>query len=109
MSGYRSKYFLGATCALPISYFVSIAPKLNETLSSSEASGLPILPIKTFYDFLGKKNEKSIMLEDCTPNEIMEIIKGFENGKASDIPVSDFSWRNYLFSLYCEQNKMSRL
>lgn len=70
------------------SYFVSIAPKLNETLSSSEAFGLPILPIKTFYDFLGKKNEKSIMLEDCTPNEIMEIIKGFENGKASDIPVS---------------------
>ena len=48
------------------SYFVSIAPKLNETLRSSEASGLPILPIKTFYDFLGKKNEKSIMLEDCT-------------------------------------------
>ena len=68
-------------------WFVSIAPKLNETLSNL-SHGLPILPMKTFYDFLNPRNEKSIRLEDCSSNEILKIISEFENGKASDIPIS---------------------
>ena len=44
--------------------------------------------MKTFYDFLNPRNEKSIRLEDCSSNEILKIISEFENGKASDIPIS---------------------
>ena len=44
--------------------------------------------MKTFYDFLNTRNEKSIRLEDCSSNEILKIISEFENGKASDIPIS---------------------
>ena len=68
------------------SWFVSIAPKLNETLISNDL-GLHILPLRSFYDFLSPKTEKSIMLEDCSPDEILRIIRDFENGKASDIPI----------------------
>lgn len=70
------------------SWFVSIAPKLNETLHINCSSGIQILPIKTFYDFLSPKNKNSIMLEDCSPDEILKVINEFENGKASDIPIS---------------------
>ena len=49
------------------SWFVSIAPKLNEALDNSH--GIPILPIKTFYDFLDPRTEKSIRLEDFSPGE----------------------------------------
>ena len=70
------------------SWFVSIAPKLNEILDHTETVGIRILPIKTFHDFLGPRNKKSMMLEDCSSHEILKIIKEFQNGKASDIPIS---------------------
>ena len=70
------------------SWFVSIAPKLNETITLDPSSGIPILPLKTFHDFLSPSNANSIMLEDCTPDEVLKIIGDFENGKASDIPIS---------------------
>ena len=44
--------------------------------------------MKTFYDFLNPRNEKSIRLEDCSSNEILKIISEFENSKASDIPIN---------------------
>ena len=70
------------------SWFVSIAPKLNETITTDLSSGIPILPMKTFHDFLSPSNSRSIMLEDTTPEEVLRIIKEFENGKASDIPIT---------------------
>ncbi|KAL5255206.1 hypothetical protein ACHWQZ_G014595 [Mnemiopsis leidyi] len=65
-------------------YFNSIASKLNESLSDSSIrnSRLP-----SFLDFLAPANDKSMYLEDCSPDEVISIISDLDNNKASDIPV----------------------
>ena len=37
--------------------------------------------------FMESSQESSIYLSDCTEEEIRDIIKDLENGKASDIPI----------------------
>ena len=41
----------------------------------------------SFEDYLSSTNERSIYLEDTTPEELHDIIKEFDNNKSSDIPV----------------------
>ena len=65
-------------------YFISLASKLND----SESDGLEVRPITPFNEFLKKSNESSIFLEDCTITEILDVINGLENNKASDIPIN---------------------
>ena len=65
-------------------YFNSIASKLNE--------GLPEIPIvdsriPSFQDFLAPTNSNTMYLEECNPDELLNIISDFDNNKASDIPV----------------------
>ena len=61
-------------------YFVSLAPKLNESIS--------LKPINTFRDFLPPPIMNSMFLDDCTAEEISKIISELKNGKSSDIPIS---------------------
>ena len=65
-------------------YFVSLASNLNATIQPVE--GIPISNIPSFCQYLARKVESSIYLHNTYDLEIMEIIKEFENGKASDIP-----------------------
>ena len=63
-------------------YFVSIASKLNNN------DELTVEPLPDFRTFLTKHVSRSIVLEDTNSSEIEEIIQGFANGKASDLPVT---------------------
>ena len=65
-------------------YFVSIATKMNE---SSLCGDIPISPIPDFTSFTSPRVTSSIFVKDCTELEIEEIIKQFQNGKASDISI----------------------
>ena len=65
-------------------YFASIATKLNdkEILESSSNN-----ETESFKRFMPPSLAKSIFLEDCTENEVAEIINNLQNGKSSDFPI----------------------
>ena len=65
-------------------YFASIAKTMNDNAYSE----LPIESFPSFHTYLKAPCESSIFLEDCTADEITTIISEFENGKASDIPIT---------------------
>ena len=65
-------------------YFISLASTLNDTYSE----GLDIRPVTPFNEFLKNSNDSSIFLEDCSISEIVDVINGLENNKASDIPIN---------------------
>ena len=65
-------------------YFNSIASKLNDSLPDTP---LAELQIPSFTDFLAPSNSNTMYLEDCTPDELLTLISGFDNNKASDIPI----------------------
>ena len=65
-------------------HFVSIAPKLNIGVYETE----PIGNRPPFQTFLPPPCPSSIFLEDCTENEVKNLIHELKNGKASDIPIS---------------------
>ena len=50
-------------------YFTSIASTLN-----SCDDGLPILPLPNYTNYIKNSEESSIDLDDCSPEEINEII-----------------------------------
>jgi len=64
-------------------YFISLARNLN----TSAYSEIPLTSFPSFYSYFSKPCENSIYLEDCTTDEIAQIINDFANGKASDIPI----------------------
>ena len=64
-------------------YFISIASKLNDL----PIGDLNIEPITPFSSFLTQPNSSNIFLNECTPDEITNIISELENDKASDIPI----------------------
>ncbi len=69
-------------------YFVSLASDMNKLAYSDERGALPINAVTPFAVFLlGASNSSSIYMYDCTENEVMNIINGLENNKASDIPI----------------------
>ena len=65
-------------------YFVSLASNLNAIIEPHD--GIPIIDVPLFHQYLANKVESSIYLYDTYDLEIIDIIKDFENGKASDIP-----------------------
>ena len=65
-------------------YFVSLASNLNATIEHH--NGVPINDIQSFSQYLSNRVESSIYLYDTYDLEILDVIKEFENGKASDIP-----------------------
>ena len=67
-------------------YFTYLARNLN----ANAYSEIPLTSFPSFYSYFSKPCEKSIFLEDCTVDEIAQIINDFENRKASDIPMDTF-------------------
>ncbi|MCP4491940.1 MAG: hypothetical protein GY820_32245, partial [Gammaproteobacteria bacterium] len=67
-------------------YFVSIATDMNDQ-AALENSAIPISQLPQFDTFLMESCKNSIDFEDCTANEIEEIITNLETGNSSDIPV----------------------
>ena len=65
-------------------YFNSIASNLNDSLIDQQVTDSQFV---SFEQFLGPKSESSIFLEDCSHDEIMEIISELDNNKASDTPI----------------------
>ena len=67
------------------SYFTSLATNLNKEVlgQDRDING----SMDSFAQYMSKSVENSIFLEDTNAAEIEEIIKSFENGKASDIPI----------------------
>ena len=63
-------------------YFVSIASKLND-----EVRIQPLSANSNFKDFMPAREMHSMLLSDCTEEEISKIIAELQNGKSSDIPV----------------------
>ena len=66
-------------------YFVSLAMNLNKKVENDY--GLITEALPTFETYLTKRCENSLYIGDCDTDEIIKIISGFANGKASDIPV----------------------
>ena len=62
-------------------YFVLLASNLNASIDPQ--GGVLMNDVPPFCQYLTNKVESSIYLYDL---EIVDIIKDFENGKASDIP-----------------------
>ena len=65
-------------------YFNSIASELNESIDEITVSGSNF---QSFGDYIGNSSKNSIVLENCTADEVLNIIAELNNGKASDIPV----------------------
>ena len=75
-------------------YFASLAKNLNaEAYKEKAHSEYP-----HFHEYIPNFFNKSIFLEECSSDEIIAIIKNFENGKASDIPVSVIKRTSLLIS-----------
>ena len=68
-------------------YFNSIASQLNDSLIDHSSPSTPNIQLSSFTDFLMPSNQNSIYLHYCTTEELLEIIKNFDNNKASDIPI----------------------
>ena len=66
-------------------YFTSVAHNLNE--NSNKTENLPITPIPDFSTYIDKRISDSLFFEPCSQNEVEQIIKDLENGKASDISI----------------------
>ena len=71
-------------------YFSIVAEKMNtdpRSHNNNEDADREIPPSASFLDYLNKSYCSSIFLQDCTSDEILELIHELENGKASDIPI----------------------
>ena len=65
-------------------YFVTLASNLNAFIEHH--NGAPINAMQSFSRYLSNKVKSSIYLYGTYDLEILDVIKGLENGKASDIP-----------------------
>ena len=68
-------------------FFVSIARNMNAKLQSSRPIEGSNCTTKKFTDYLNRRICNSMFLFECSSSEISQIIKEFENGKASDLPI----------------------
>ena len=82
-------------------YFVSLASKLNDP---DDCTIINIEPIQPFTAFLGQSNPSSIYMQECTPEEIQQIISELENSKSSDIPVRIIKKSSQLISPFLSRH-----
>ena len=66
-------------------FFSSIARNMNTKLCSSQPVSQLKSPNRSFADYLGNRVCSSMFLQQCSSEEIYNIINEFENEKASDI------------------------
>ena len=69
-------------------FFSSIAKKLNSKLYSSKPVNEAGEATDNFTKYLNKRVCSSMFLYECNSDEIAKIIKYFDNGKASDLPLA---------------------
>ena len=69
-------------------YFTSIASNLNDNaLANNTHTGIPVVPIPHFSDFIGKRINDSMYFHPCSEDELRAIINDLDNCKASDISI----------------------
>ena len=70
-------------------YFVSIATNMNNSVYGEAGGGIQVNSFISFEEYLHNSNRSmnSIYLQDCTSDELSEIISKLENSKSSDIPI----------------------
>ena len=69
-------------------YFTSVAEKMNaDSYNDTEDANATNAEMPSFLDYMNKSCSSSIFLRDCDSDEVLELIQGLENGKASDIPI----------------------
>ena len=66
-------------------YYASLAENMNNSVTDDIVTNG--LKPPSFLSYMGKSQESSMFLIDCTDDEILELIKGLENGKESDVPI----------------------
>ena len=66
-------------------YFTTIASKLNEC---DTATGIPIIPLTNYTDYIKDSIDTSIHLADCTADEISDLINNLSSNKSSDISIT---------------------
>ena len=67
-------------------YFTSLASNLNENIMHNNS--LSVEPLVSFTQYMSHSLDSSINFEETNPDEVFDIIKNLENGKASDIPIA---------------------
>ena len=65
-------------------YFNSIASVLNDSIADSDLSSSKFT---SFEAFMMPSNKNSIFLDDCSVDELLEIVSELDNNKSSDIPI----------------------
>ena len=65
-------------------YFNSIASVLNDSIVGSDLSHMKFA---SFESFMRPANKNSIFLDDCSTEELLELISQLDNNKSSDIPI----------------------
>ena len=78
-------------------YFISIAVDLNKNQS---IDGILLSPLPKFSEYLDKSICTSIYLDNCSSEEVSEIIKDFNLNKSSDIPVRVLKSSSHIISPY---------
>ena len=68
-------------------FFASIARNMNAKLHSSRPIENNAVSTKKFSDYLCKRVCNSMFLFECSSEEVIQIVKEFENGKSSDLPL----------------------
>ena len=76
-------------------YFNSIAADLNNGIDENSFNDMKF---NSFEEFMSKRIQNTIFLEDCSENEILEIISELQNGKSSDIPIFVIKKAAHVFS-----------
>ena len=71
-------------------YFTSIAEQMNVDSNNNTVEANDTdenIETPSFLDYMNKSYCSSIFLRDCDSDEVLELIQGLENGKASDISI----------------------
>ena len=69
-------------------FYSSIARDMNAKIKSSRlAAGHNEIDENSFKKYLNKRVEDSVFMSPCDREEVEDIIRNFENDKASDIPI----------------------
>ena len=68
-------------------YFVSVASNMNNSFNDVFHDGIPITDIPDFDVYINNFIKDSIYMNDCSENEIAEIICDLNGNKSSDIPL----------------------
>ena len=74
--------FLSVTVVTVVTYFSSIAEDLSKNILDDHNT-----QTSDFTQYLNMPEKSLIFMEDTTPDEVLDIIKEFDNNKSSDIPI----------------------